>query len=445
MRAQLKFSTEADLAKLKAIDGKDTIYSDAKTQGLKVRVSSRSGRKTFLLEYRPPGQRSATKRSLDGVETLKDARSKALEIKASLLQGTDPLVPPPPKITLGFIAEQYKRIKKPTYETWRCLEKRVLPIFGSRVASSIRAFEISAWHAGMTKAVRLKEKGDSSTVPAQIPAPHVADKALDILKALFNWAERQELMPRHTNPCEFIDRNFSQLDTERHYEWEDDELVRLGSVLNRYQTIAQNAHLAGSFVVSLRNADGSICEHLPSIWSVLAIRFLVITGVRKNEALKLRWDQIKEDRQVIEWIRNSRRKETKVLGRGQRAMLRAITEPLEEIIRILKSVRVIGNPYVFVGADRREHLKEITRVWYRIRDEAKLTKPSGERPRIHDLRHFYGQMAAEAGMHEKQIMALMGHSTTLMSARYSKYGREARSIMAEAVANRIISKLPPSS
>lgn len=41
----------------------------------------------------------------------------------------------------------------------------------------------------------------------------------------------------------------------------------------------------------------------------------------------------------------------------------------------------------------------------------------------------------------EQITALMGHATTLMSARHSKYGREARSTMAEAVANRIISKL----
>jgi len=37
---------------------------------------------------------------------------------------------------------------------------------------------------------------------------------LDIFKAMMNSAERQELKTRHTNPCEFVERNFSQLDTE---------------------------------------------------------------------------------------------------------------------------------------------------------------------------------------------------------------------------------------
>ncbi|OUC14025.1 MAG: hypothetical protein B0A82_14205, partial [Alkalinema sp. CACIAM 70d] len=340
MRAQLKFSTEAELTKLKIIGEKDTVYVDVKTPGLRVRVSARSGRKTFILEYRPPGQRNATKRVLDGVETLKDARAKVIEIKAELQKGADPLQPPPPKITLGFIAERYRLIKQPRYETWRCIEKRILPIFGKRIATSIRAFEVSAWHAGIMKTVYIKDDAGKIVSTEQAPSPHVADRVLDILKALFNWAERQELMPRHTNPCEFIDRNFSQLDTERNYEWEDVELARLGSVIRRYQALAQQAHSGGLSMVCQRNSNGSIAESMPNIWSILAIRFLVITGVRKNEALKLRWDQIKEDRQVIEWVRNSRRKETKALARGQRVMLRAITEPLEEILGILKTARV---------------------------------------------------------------------------------------------------------
>jgi integrase len=96
---------------------------------------------------------------------------------------------------------------------------------------------------------------------------------------------------------------------------------------------------------------------------------------------------------------------------------------------------------VFVGKDRAGHLTDIHRIWYRIRDEANIVKSGGERPRIHDLRHFYGQAAAEAGLHEKQIMALMGHSTTRMSVRYSKYGPNAHSSYAEIVANHIAERL----
>lgn len=430
-----------DLQKLKAIDGKDTTYNDVKTPGLRVRISPRTGRKVFAYEYRPPGAKNATKRLLEGIETLKEARARVHELKAEINKGADPLAPPPPKITIRYIADQYRTIKKPSAEDWRCLETRILPAFGEHCALSLKTHQVSAWHSKITKVVKSKT-ADGQIKKEEVPAPHTADRALDIFKAMMNWAERQELKPRHTNPCTYVDRNFSQYDTEREYEWEDDELVRFAEVLNRYEQLAMQAHSDARYMVALRRADGTVKEHLPGAWSVLAIRFLLVTGVRKREALELKWDQIKEDRQVIEWVRNSRRKETKAIGGGQRVMVRMITEPLNVILQKLRSIRVVGNPYVFVGEDRRGHLKEITRVWYRIRDEAKLAKPNGDRPRLHDLRHFYGQMSAEAGLHEKQIMALIGHSTTRMSARYSKYGRDARSLMAETVATRIVQKLP---
>lgn len=454
MTKERLFTTESELASLKALDGKDTIYTDARTPGLRVRVSAKTGGKTFVFEYRRPGSRpsstSATKQKLAGIKSLKEARKRAAEIKAILEAGGDPFAPPPPppppqpepvKITVNYIAERYRTIKKPAVQDWRLIEKRILPKFGFIEAADLKTLEISEWHSGITKKVAIKDKNGETVGHEYAPAPHQADRLLDVFRAMLNWAERQQLKPRHTNPCEYVQRNFSVLDTERHYDWTDAELERLADVLNRYQREADEAHDNGHYMVSHRNSDGTLVEHMPGPWTILALRFLIITGVRKNEALKLRWEQIKEDRNVIEWVRNSRRRETKVIGGGNRAMLRVITEPLADLLEKLKLLRVVGNPYVFVGHDRTGHLTDIHRVWYRIRDEAKLIKVDGERPRIHDLRHCYGQAAAEAGLHEKQIMALMGHSTTRMSARYAKYGPNAQASYAEAVASRISAKL----
>jgi len=454
MSTPLTFTTEADLTKLKAIDGKDTIYTDSRTPGLRVRVSARTGRKTFILEYRRQGTdqqlQGPTKKALKAVSSLKEARLCAAELRTALSRGIDPYAPakqsPPPteKITVRFIAKQYHEIKKPSAADWRSIERAILPTFGDMDVTEVKTHHISAWHSSFTKKSAIRDELRKVIGWEYVPAPHQADRMLDTFKAMMNWAERQELKARHTNPCEFVERNYSQLDTERNYEWSDEELIRLSETLRKYEQEADQAYKMGNHMVAIRRPDGTVIEHLPGLWSILAIRFLIITGVRKSEALCLRWDQIKEDRRVIEWVRNSRRRETKAIGGGQRVMLRAITEPLAELLQKLKVIRIVGNPYVFVGEDRRGRLTEITRVWYRIRDDAKLIKADGERPRLHDLRHFYGQMAADAGLHEKQIMALMGHSTTRMSARYSKYGSGARSGLAESVARRISEKLPSS-
>lgn len=452
MPTSLTFNTEADLAKLKAINGNDTIYIDIRTPGLRVRVSARTGQKTFVLEYRRPGadclQKGPTKKALKGVTSLKEARLRAAELKSALGQGIDPyapVIPPPPppeRVTVRTIAKQYHEIKKPSAADWRSIERAILPTFGDMDVTEIKTHHVSAWHSGFTKKSKTKDETGKVIGTADVPAPHQADRMLDIFKAMMNWAERQELKARHTNPCEFVERNYSQLDTERNYEWDDEELVRLGDTLNKYEREAIQAHKLGHHMVATRRPDGTVIEHLPGLWSILAIRFLIVTGVRKSEALCLRWDQVKEDRQTIEWVRNSRRRETKAIGGGLRVMMRAITEPLADLLKKLKEARVVGNPYVFVGEDRHGHLTEITRIWYRIRDEAKLSKANGDRPRLHDLRHFYGQMAADAGLHEKQIMALMGHSTTRMSARYSKYGSRTQSNLAESVARHIVEKMP---
>ena len=120
------------------------------------------------------------------------------------------------------------------------------------------------------------------------------------------------------------------------------------------------AHSDARYMVAIRRADGTVKEHLLVLGRFWQFASCWSPGVRKREALALRWDQIKEDRQVIEWVRNSRRKETKAIGGGQRVMVRVITEPLGAILAKLRAIRVVGNPYVFVGEDRRGHLKEIT-------------------------------------------------------------------------------------
>lgn len=56
-----------------------------------------------------------------------------------------------------------------------------------------------------------------------------------------------------------------------------------------------------------------------------------------------------------------------------------------------------------------------------LRDEWERARKAEQLPgvRFHDLRHFYGSLLAEAGVADRTIMELMGHSDPRMVARYS--------------------------
>lgn len=158
MSTSLTFITEADLAKLKAINGKDTTYTDSRAPGLRVRVSARTGQRTFVLEYRRPGTEtqkcSPTKKTLKGITSLKEARLRAAELKSALGQGIDLYAPPTPplmppeKTTIRRLADLYRSIKKPSAADWRSIERAILPTFGDMDIIEIRTHHVSTWHSG---------------------------------------------------------------------------------------------------------------------------------------------------------------------------------------------------------------------------------------------------------------------------------------------------------
>src|SRR3546814_8581768 len=155
-------------------------------------------------------------------------------------QGTDPRPKAPARCSVAALAERFMAFKDPKNVDCYNIKYRILPAFGAREAESIKTHEVTAWHKAVTKKVRVKDENGKTLGTQQVPAPLVADRALDTFKAMMNWAERQELVARHTNPCEFVDRNYSQLELEREYEREDAEL-EIGRA--HVYTPVTNAHL----------------------------------------------------------------------------------------------------------------------------------------------------------------------------------------------------------
>ena len=99
-------------------------------------------------------------------------------------------------------------------------------------------------------------------------------------------------------------------------------------------------------------------------YAVGAVRRRLLTGCRRNEILRLRWDDV--DRTAGELrIRDSKT--------GPRRVL-----PTAPVARVLARIsRIEGNPWVITGERRGEPLKNINSYWRRLCERAGLK----------DLRH----------------------------------------------------------
>ncbi len=100
--------------------------------------------------------------------------------------------------------------------------------------------------------------------------PGSANWALAAMSSKMKHAETLALRPDGSNPCRGLRRRRTGF--EAHY-LTDDEFAALGRAL-----------------------DGAEADHRTA---VAALRFLLYTGVRKSEALRLRWEQVHGDRAVL--------------------------------------------------------------------------------------------------------------------------------------------------
>jgi integrase len=87
-----------------------------------------------------------------------------------------------------------------------------------------------------------------------------------------------------------------------------------------------------------------------SPFTVAALRFLLLSGWREQEALSLRWDALDFERGIATLA------DTKT-GPSVRHVGAAALALLTELPRLERS------PYVFPGAKPGAHLKEIKRLW----------------------------------------------------------------------------------
>ena len=131
--------------------------------------------------------------------------------------------------------------------------------------------------------------------------------------------------------------------------------------------------------------------------------FLIIalnTGMRRNEILSLKWDNINIPKRYI-YIENSKS------GRSRKVpMNELVVEAVNQIDQI--------SEFVFFNTSTKTHIKDIKTGFKAACRRAKI-----KGLRVHDLRHTAATRMIEAGVDLVTVSKILGHSSIQMTMRYA--------------------------
>lgn len=415
----MKF-TKACVTALKP-ESRRKYYDDDSLPGFRLVVSP-NGNKTFAVRIRFGGRSTRQERTKTigrfGVLTVEQAREEALKVLAQVRLGQNPLqakADPVPALSVGevcaeFLRDQEGKLKpKTAYEYRRIVSREIVPVLGARVAEELDSLAVSRWHSTL---------GEN--------APGLANNALRLLRSIYRWAHARGLVSETVQPSRRV-KPFPERKVERFLSSE--EIGRLVVALRRSEEAGVRPdpvrhRLELKRAGRLHDASGSNETSTPyarpiNPFAVAAIRFLLLTGWRKSEALSLRWDAIDWQRGQVDLADSKTGRSIRQLGAPALQLLSSLT-------------RFSGSPWVFPGLDPAQHLVDLKHVWQAIRHEAGLADV-----RLHDLRHTFASHALGAGCSLAEVGKLLGHRDLNSTQRYAHLADEAIRSAADEVASRL--------
>jgi len=360
-------------------------YTDADRTGLYIEVRATSpGQGTYWYRYKDAnGKTARVKIGRTGDITLKEAKAKVKELRAQIQLGADPAAAWREKRQVptwnAFFDDYYLPHAKQRKRSWRNDEEmhrlRVSPRFGGTRLDRITRREVQAW---------LNELQEGGLAPA------TCDHHAKLLRQALNLAVEWELIK--VNPVTGIKLFHADNRVERLMAPE--EVQRLLSALDRK----------------------------PDSVAYQAVRFLLFTGARVNEALHARWADI--DRKNRTWVIQA----TNSKSKRRRAV------PLNDAaLGVLDRLHSQGkSEWLFTSSRGGDRLTTINKVWQRLRREAEL-----EHIRLHDLRHQFASFLVNSGRTLYEVQQILGHSDPTVTQRYAHLSTRTLQDAADAAARAV--------
>ncbi len=234
---------------------KDAFFWDADITGLAVKVTPK-GKKTFMVQYRPGGRGSPTRKVFIGPfgdVTLHKARTEAKRILGLRAEGRDPALERQQAkkraisnkfadIAADFLAKHASQ-NRTVDETARILKRDVLPKWGKRSIHEIGKRDVN----------------DLLDVVVARGSHVMANRTLANLRKLFNWCVSRGIIT--ASPCEGISAPHREKARDRVLS--DDELIAIFNAAKQ---------MGGAF--------GAI------------IQMLILTAQRRNEVSEMTWNEL---------------------------------------------------------------------------------------------------------------------------------------------------------
>lgn len=359
--------------------------------------------KGFMLEQRPSGGMTFYFRYQDAQKrvrlyrigkladiTVQQARIKAYEIKALLLQGHDPKREAyrlSGALTLGtFVDAHYVPYvaarKRNVHVDLGMLRRHILPPFGDQPLTRITVGDVYKFQQSL-----LAREYAHATV----------NRLLVLLSHIFNVAIRLEQVPPDTNPCKGV-AMFKETQRERYLS---------------------QGELAALFAELDRNPNILVCQ---------LVRLLLYTGARKRELLDARWDEVDFTQRVL-WVPPERSK-------SKRRRPIALSNEAIEILKALP--RADGVPYAFFNPQTAKPPVSVFVAWDSIRKRAGIPDF-----RMHDLRHSFASFLVNAGRSLYDVQRLLGHHDPKVTMRYAHLSQQTMVEASDAAASTIAALLGP--
>ena len=345
-----------------------------------------SGSRSFVFRYTAPGGRRRRLMVLGewGVLTVHQARVKAKRFRGRVLEGEDPgaerdAVNSGPTV-MEFADIYIRRMKKrwtekTRYEYERRIEKHIRPALGSRPLERMTRAEISDL---------LESIADGS-------GPYESNRVHELIRAMFNRAQLWGFFPEdRPNPARAI---------ERFRETSRDRWLKPGEV-----------------EALMEKVRGQLDPFFQAF-----VPLLLLTGLRKNELLRARWDHLDFERGEI----------LLPSTKSGRPQVRKLSAPAVEILRFLP--RQDGNPHVFPGRTNGSHRKGFKNEWDDVRENSGL-----EDVTLHDLRRTAGSYMAQAGAPLQVIGEILGHQSSAITKVYARLAEENEQQALEALGEKLV-------
>lgn len=353
-------------------------YTDTEIPGFKLAVS-KTGRKTFSLRYTFRDAKRAARIGEFPGTSLAAARIVAQEMRGLLDRGIDPQESrdrEKTSPTLANFAEEYLKYAKQHKRSWKDDESKlrlhIIPRFGRKRLCDLTRRDVELFIGE----VRQSHK------------PSTANRFLCVISTIYRRAMAWEQTDR--NPCTGIQRFRENNQRQRFLSPEE----------------------IGRMLVAM--------ESDPNKVAVAALRFLLLTGVRRQEALKARWEHVDLERRVL-FLPHTK------AGRARYVQLnQAAVEILTEI-----GTRELST-WVFPSSkDASKPLNDPRRTLWRALATAGIT----DHVRVHDLRHTFASLAVNSGQSLFAVQGLLSHSSPNMTQRYAHLASATLRDASQAVAD----------